>query len=222
MSHSGSLDQRSSRHGRAPKRAQILVGASEVFREVGFERASVDEIAARAQVSKATVYKHFQDKRTLYAAFLSQEADDLRESVRCMLIRSEPLGDVRLALQHAGERLLALALDPALIRFYRNATAEAERFPEVAQTLFDNGPGAMIEVIADFLWRWHESGALCIEDRREAAIQFVMLCHGDLVVRAQFGVLPNPLQPAIVATVGRAVTTFVRAYAPPPAHPPPR
>lgn len=39
----------------SPKRLLVLSGARAVFREVGFERASVDTIAARAGVSKATV-----------------------------------------------------------------------------------------------------------------------------------------------------------------------
>jgi TetR/AcrR family transcriptional repressor of mexJK operon len=183
-----------------------------VFSEAGFERAGVDQIAARAGVSKATVYHHFRDKKALYAACLSEEADGLRESVRCMLLRSQAVGDIRPALQHTGERLLALFLDPAIVRFYRNTSAEVERFPELGQMLFDNGPAAMITVISDYLWRWHEAGALRLEDPNVAAVQFVMLCHGDLFARSQLGVLPEPLEPAIVETVRAAVKVFLRAY----------
>lgn len=197
---------------REPKRRQVLTGAREVFGELGFERASVDEIAARAGVSKATVYSHFHDKKALYAAYLSEEADALRASVGCMLLSSEPLGEVGPALQQAGERLLALFLDPAIVRFYRNAAVEIERFPELGQMLFDNGPVAMINVISVYLSRWHEQGALRLDDPHLAAVQFVMLCQGDLVARSQLGVLPDPLQPAIVETVEHAVETFLRAY----------
>jgi TetR/AcrR family transcriptional regulator, mexJK operon transcriptional repressor len=166
-----------------------------VFSEVGFERACVDVIAARAGVSKATVYSHFQDKKALYVAYLSEEIDALRASVRCMLLSAEPVGDVGLALREAGEKLLALFLDPAIVRFYRNASAEVERFPELGPMLFDNGPAAMISVISVYLSRWRDRGALRFEDPQVAALQFVMLCHGDLVARSQLGVLPDPLQP---------------------------
>lgn len=172
----------------------------------------MDEIAARAGVSKATVYSHFQDKKALYAAYLSEEVDSLRESVRCMLLRAEPVGDIRIALCEAGERLLGLFLDPVIVRFYRNAGAELERFPELGQLLFDNGPAAMISVISTYLSRWQERGALRLVDPHAAAVQFVMLCHGDLVVRSQLGVLPDPLQPAIAQTVRAAVDAFLRAY----------
>ena len=199
-------------HNLALKRRQILAGACAVFRELGFERASVDQVAARAGVSKATVYNHFHDKKSLYAACLSEEADALRDGVRCMLLRSEPTGDIGAALQMAGERLLALFLDPTIVGFYRNTTAEVERFPELGQLLYDRGPAAMIAVITDYLRRWHEHGALRIDDPHTAAVHFVMLCHGDLVIRSQLGVLPDPLEPAITATVERAVAMFLAAH----------
>lgn len=199
-------------YARAPKWRQVLAGAHAVFGELGFERASVDEIAARAGVSKATVYSHFRDKKALYAAYLAEEADDLRQSVGCMLLGTEPSGDVGPALQRAGERLLELFLAPELVRFYRNASAEIDRFPELGQLLFDNGPAAMISVIGVYLSRWRERGALAFDDPHTTAVHFVMLCHGDLVVRSQLGVLPEPLRPAIVETVQRAVVVFLRAY----------
>ena len=52
------------------KREQILEGARQAFTEHGYERASVDLVAARAGVSKATVYNHFEDKRALFTAAL--------------------------------------------------------------------------------------------------------------------------------------------------------
>lgn len=197
----------------SPKRRQILAGAREVFRETGFERSSVDQVAARAGVSKATVYNHFHDKKALYVACLSEEADALRDSVRCMLRSSEPVGEVAQALQSVGERLLALFLDPTIVGFYRNTSAEVERFPELGQLLFDRGPAAMYAVVGDYLRRWHEHGALRIEDPHVAAVHLVMLCQGELVVRSQLGVLPDPLTPAIAATVQRAVAAFLAAYA---------
>lgn len=197
----------------SPKRRQIVVGAREVFGEQGYERTSVDQIAARAGVSKATVYHHFHDKKALFVASFSEEADELREGVRCMLHR-EPEGAVGPALQAVGERLLGLFLAPAIVAFYRHAYAEISRFPELGETLFERGPGALFAVVAEYLRRWHERGALRIADPGAAAVQFVMLCHGDLVVRAQLGVLPEPLGPAITATVGRAVAVFLGAYAP--------
>jgi len=43
-----------------------LIGARDVFLRDGFEGASVDDIAKAAQVSKATLYSYFPDKRLLF------------------------------------------------------------------------------------------------------------------------------------------------------------
>ena len=51
-------------------RDRILSSAAEIFSEVGFAGARVDEIAARAQVNKAAIYYHIGDKEALYHAVL--------------------------------------------------------------------------------------------------------------------------------------------------------
>lgn len=196
----------------SPKRRQIVAGARKVFGDQGYERTSVDQIAAQAGVSKATVYHHFKDKKELFVASFSEEADELRDGVRCMLHR-DPDIDVEAALLAVGERLLGLFMAPAIVAFYRNAYAEVARFPELGQTLFDRGPAALMAVVAEYLRRWHDRGQLRVDDPAAAAIDFVMLCKGDLVIRAQLGVLPEPLAPAVTATVRRAVTTFLAAHA---------
>ncbi|HEY0136521.1 MAG TPA: TetR/AcrR family transcriptional regulator [Nannocystis sp.] len=198
----------------SPKRRQILAGARQVFAEMGFERASVDLIAARTGVSKATLYNHFHDKKALFVACFSEEADALREQVREALLR-EPEGELATALQAVGEQFLAMILTPAIVSLWRHTSAEAARFPEIGQMLFDRGPGLMIDGIAGYLQRWIARGALRITDVRAAAVQFFMLCHGDLMLRSQLGILPYPADDQIREVVRGAVAVFVRAYQPP-------
>lgn len=54
------------------KREDILQAAVTEFRANGFEATSMDKIAARANVSKRTVYNHFPSKEELFAAILLQ------------------------------------------------------------------------------------------------------------------------------------------------------
>lgn len=194
------------------KRRQILAGARAAFNEHGYERASVDLIAARAGVSKATVYNHFEDKKALFIACFSEEADVLREELRRSLDRAE--GDIAAALQRVGERLLRLMLLPENVCLYRHTTAEAARFPEVGRTFFARGPDVVYAAIADWLLRWEEQGAIALDDARAAAVQFTTLCHGELVVRAHLGMVERPADADVRETVRRAVRTFLRAYAP--------
>jgi len=48
----------------------IIRAAAEVFARHGYLGATTDEVAARASVSKQTVYKQFQDKEHLFAAVI--------------------------------------------------------------------------------------------------------------------------------------------------------
>ncbi|MET0611457.1 MAG: TetR/AcrR family transcriptional regulator [Pseudomonas caspiana] len=54
------------------KREAIVLAAIAEFRETGFEVTSMDRIAARAEVSKRTVYNHFPSKEELFAEILQR------------------------------------------------------------------------------------------------------------------------------------------------------
>jgi AcrR family transcriptional regulator len=194
------------------KRRQILDGARQVFSELGYERASVDQIAARAGVSKATVYNHFQDKKALFIAAVVLDCDGFREGVeRCL---AGGTADVEQGLRSIGERVMTMSLSPPVAKLYRATIAEAERMPELGRLVFERGTLALQEAIASLLRRWNEVGALQIEDPRSAAVAFIALCQGDLVIRMRLGVLEHPVEPLIHQTVERAVSIFVRAHRP--------
>jgi TetR/AcrR family transcriptional repressor of mexJK operon len=194
------------------KRRQILEGARRAFSELGYERASVDLIASRAGVAKATVYNHFEDKKALFVACFSEEADAVRDELRLSL--GEAGGDPEVALRRVGEKLVHILVSPAFVSLYRYTAAEAERFPEVGEALFARGPTVVYQAVTAWLKRWEALGVIRLDDARAAAVQFVMLCQGDLVVRAQLGVMHRPAAGEVRATVGRAVRTFLRAHAP--------
>jgi TetR/AcrR family transcriptional regulator of autoinduction and epiphytic fitness len=54
------------------KREAIVMAAIAEFRDRGFEITSMDRIAARAEVSKRTVYNHFPSKEELFAEILQR------------------------------------------------------------------------------------------------------------------------------------------------------
>lgn len=193
------------------KRRQILRGARAVFDAHGYERGSVDAIAAEAGVSKATVYNHFADKEALFVACFSEGADALRDALRRSMGAAR--GDPEAALQEVGEKLVRTLTAPAVVCLYRHTVAEAGRFPEIGRTLFARGPAVVYGALADWLEGWHAAGALAIDDPRTAAVQFVLLCQGELLARAQLAVDPKPSDAQVRKTVRAAVRTFLRAYA---------
>jgi AcrR family transcriptional regulator len=67
----------SGRLSAAARRAQLIEVGRAVFAERGFEATSVEEIAARAKVSKPIVYEHFGGKEGLYAVVVDREVEHI-------------------------------------------------------------------------------------------------------------------------------------------------
>lgn len=115
-------------------RDHILWAAKDVFLEMGFERASMDVVAARAKTSKRSLYAHFESKEKLFLAVI--------EFVRGLfLARLQMPGDysnkpAEALTQFCGRYLEILAYEPS-IQMLRVSLAEIERFPEGAARHFD-------------------------------------------------------------------------------------
>ncbi|MGV9968186.1 TetR/AcrR family transcriptional regulator [Streptomyces olivaceus] len=65
------------REGASEKRKAILAAARDLFVHEGVDRVNMDAVAARAAVSKRTVYDYFGDKRSLFLAILSEVSESL-------------------------------------------------------------------------------------------------------------------------------------------------
>jgi AcrR family transcriptional regulator len=199
--------------GGSGKRHQILTGARAAFAELGFERATVDDIAARAGVSKATVYNHFHDKRALFIATFDAAAEGMRAELKAVL--AEPSNELERTLQRVGERIISIFVSPAALALQRNISSELARFPELGPALYERGPRLTIELLEGFLVGWAGRGLLRLDDPHVAAVHLVMLCESDLVTRVRLGVT-RPTPQLITASVRQGVETFLRAYRAPP------
>lgn len=72
---------------REQRRDQLVEVARGLFAEKGFEGTSVEEIAARAEVSKPVVYEHFGGKEGLYAVVVDREIVHLDQAIHTALTR---------------------------------------------------------------------------------------------------------------------------------------
>jgi len=87
----------------AERREQLLDVGRGLFAEKGFEGTSVEEIAAKAQVSKPVVYEHFGGKEGLYAVVVDREIRTLLEAITVSLTAD---GAPRALLEQAALTLL--------------------------------------------------------------------------------------------------------------------
>ncbi|SAL61115.1 TetR family transcriptional regulator [Caballeronia udeis] len=114
------------------KRAAVIAAAIEEFLAAGFDATSMDRIAARASVSKRTVYNHFPSKEALFAAILRQlwDASDTGEAPAYS--NAQPL---RAQLLQLLLKKLRLLNDEAFLSLARVAIAAGIHSPERARDM---------------------------------------------------------------------------------------
>lgn len=114
------------------KRQAIVDAAIAEFREFGFEVANMDRIAARAQVSKRTVYNHFSGKDALFEAIVERLWASTKGEVELPYRADQPLREQLLAL--IGQKL-EMMKDEQFINLARVLIAEAIHTPERAREM---------------------------------------------------------------------------------------
>jgi AcrR family transcriptional regulator len=87
------------------RREQLLDVGRRLFAEKGFDAVSVEEIAAKAGVSKPVVYEHFGGKEGLYAVLVDREMAYLIDSIVQALGDTDGSSSARILLERAGMAL---------------------------------------------------------------------------------------------------------------------
>src|ERR1700749_4580099 len=90
------------------KRRQILDGARKVFMDLGFDGASMGEIARAAGVSKGTLYVYFDDKNRLFEAIVEEEKLEQSKTA----FNFDPTRDVDTTLPEFGRAYISLLCRP--------------------------------------------------------------------------------------------------------------
>jgi len=193
----------------------IIRAAAEVFARHGYLGATTDEVAARASVSKQTVYKQFQDKEHLFAAVITEMTAEvvgrLADSAASTLDDAQ---DVRKALRNLADGWLHGMLQPDVLRLRRLVIAEADRFPEVGRAWFDRGFDRALMILGTSLQRLADRGLLHgLGDPTLAADQFAGLVLYRPMNQAMFaGTDAVPAADALSRIADAAVDVFLAAY----------
>ena len=129
------------------KRRQILDGARKVFMDLGFDGASMGEIARSAGVSKGTLYVYFADKSRLFEAIVEEESLEQGK----IAFNFDPARDVDTTLREFGRAYIQLLCRPGGGSAIRTVMAIAERMPEVGRRFYENVLENTINRLADYL-----------------------------------------------------------------------
>jgi AcrR family transcriptional regulator len=199
--------------GRVDKRRAILDAAAEVFGTQGYERASVDAIAAASGVSKPTIYSHFGTKEQLFRESIAESAAQINsESMTAITALDVGADGWRDGLYRLAAALVECQRSPCARSLQRQIHAEITRDPAVFDAVQARAAGPIHEALAGRLAMLGNAGHLRIPDPQLAARQFLALIAAELPERTRLGtriIDDDELTRAAAA----GVDTFLLAYA---------
>jgi AcrR family transcriptional regulator len=190
------------------KRHQIMDGARRVFMDLGFDGASMSEIARAAGVSKGTLYVYFTDKNSLFEAIVEQEC----LAHGRVAFNFDPARDAETTLREFGQAYIEVVCRPDGGSAVRTVMAIAERMPEVGRRFYENVIALTMRRLATYLEAKVKAKTLAIDDCELAAAQFTMMCQATLFQPYVFQAKPAPNAAQIATVVESATRMFLARY----------
>ena len=193
------------------KRQAILDAARGMFTAHGFDGASMDQIAAAAGVSKLTVYSHFGDKETLFAAVVKSYCESQLPDA---LFDGAPETPLRERLLEIARAFFAMICASEAIAGHRILCSPQIAGSSLPRLFWESGPRRVQAGFAALLERRIAARELAIDDVPRAASQFFTLLKGEPHAQLVFGCCDAADPAAVDAHLAASVDLFLRAYAP--------
>lgn len=200
----------------ARKRRAIIDAARALFLQNGYAGTSMDEVAALAEVSKQTVYKHFADKQHLFTDLITADIAHSEGSTHPLVEAMPDSQDVEQDLRAFARSHLADVMQPQLLRMRRVLIGEADRFPDLAQAWYDNGPVRSCALFAGWFEALDRRGLLRVDDPMLAAQHFNWLVLSIPLNRAMACRVDGPIftPDELDRYADEGVRVFLAAYGP--------
>ena len=191
------------------KQQAILEMATEVFREFGFERASIAEICARLGSSKRTIYNYFASKEELFFAVITRSAAHEFRDIHDFIDPS--LTDMAESLRNFGEKLLAFLYSPQMIE-QRHLSISASKRSELGRLAYEEGVLRSLRLTAESLQAAMDAGKLRQADAFVATQQLFALLEAELLKASLLQQLGEVSEDRIRQVTNRAIEVFMAAY----------
>lgn len=151
--------------------SEILAAALELFSERGFAATRLEDVAARAGLSKAAIYLYFDDKSALLMAIIKETASTNVEPIRAVVAaHTGPVAPLmRMVLELLADRIRNSSL-PKLIKL---VISESRTQPEIGKLYLDNVVGAAMPIVQSLIERGIAGGEFRAVDAGLAVRCFV-------------------------------------------------
>lgn len=185
------------------RRRQIIAVATDLFSQKGFRGTTTKEIAERAGVSEAIIFRHFSTKRALYHALL--DAKTHSEGVLARATEAARTGhDAAVFRAVAGEMVASTEKDPTLMRLLLFSALEAH---DLSGIFFESRVRRLHEFLSEYISRGIAAGRFRSVNPLVAARAFVAMPVHYVLIHELFKV-PK----AGGMSTEKAIETFVAIF----------
>jgi TetR/AcrR family transcriptional repressor of mexJK operon len=170
----------------ARKRSIVVEAATELFLRNGYLGTSMDQVAARAAVSKPTVYKFFADKEHLFTEIVRGTLDRVGDPFRAELAALAQASHLDADLRQLARHYVATVMQPTVLQLRRLVIGASHQLPDLAKAYYERGPERTIRALADCFGQLASRGLLRIDDAQTAASHFAFLVLGRALDKSLF------------------------------------
>lgn len=188
------------------KRQAILDIATDLFREVGYERASMAMISSRLGGSKATLYSYFSSKEELFATAMVDAVQKQAEGVMGLMLKGD--GDIHATLYTFGLAYLRIMSSADVMAIVRTGAAAGAHSP-LGPQLYKIGPENAWTEGADNIRELQQQGYIREGNPKLIAMHFKALLDAGIFEPMLYGAPP---QMTLEEASEAAVEVFLRAY----------
>lgn len=164
--------------------ADIVRAALDVFSEKGFAGAKMEEIAARAGVSKGAPYLYFPTKEDLFRAVVREVVEPNIEPMLQLANGHE--GPLEPLLRGMTQHVAHVATTTQLGRVVKLVISESNTFPEIARIWHDTVIGQALGAMAELIARAQVRGEVRPGDARSHAISIISPLLLGVIYRETF------------------------------------
>ncbi|WP_020167735.1 MULTISPECIES: TetR/AcrR family transcriptional regulator [Methylotenera] len=210
----------------------FLAAAAEVFQEMSFDQATMDEIAARVGSSKATLYRYFDSKEALFMALIQRTANgqggrmvpmlhaasggvppdqNTTNDVVDLMGTLNPTEDVAIALTRFGHHVLKAFHTPKTLAVQRMVIAASVN-PEIGRMFYEQGPARAIKFAEQYFAAVIQKGQIRPSDPHVVACHYFGLLESEVHQAGIFNVVTEIDDKEISEIVTRTIEVFMRAY----------
>ena len=193
------------------RREEIVLATLELASENGLRSISMQQIADRVGITKASLYNHFPSKKDIVLAMYEtlRQASKDRASITAVDYKElASKGTMKEVLTAAVDSYRTIVRDPEMFKFY--AIIESERPIEpMAAGIMVKETQTMVEATSSLLKALESEGKASFADLESAAFSFAMAIHS--AIDYEFDLMKAGMD-TTPAMFGACIDEFCRTY----------